>query len=58
MAITKDDLGLPLAIADTARELAILCDTNENNITSIVCKNRKGIIKNPGFIQVELEEEE
>ena len=36
MKITMDDLELPVAIADTAEELAAMCGTTTNTIYSAV----------------------
>lgn len=34
MCVTDDELELPVAVADTARELAKLCGTTENAVHS------------------------
>jgi hypothetical protein len=58
MAVSQDETRLPIAIADTARELAEIFDTNENNVKSIANKGQHGIIKKPRYIAVRIEEEE
>lgn len=58
MKVTQDEFELPLAIADSSTELAIICGTTANNIRSTVAKGRSGIIKNPSFIVVKVEEGE
>lgn len=57
MKVSKDRLELPLAIADTAGELAKICNTSPGCIMSIVSKSKKGIIKNPGFVKIEIEDD-
>lgn len=57
MKVSKDRLELPLAIADTAGELAKICNTSPDCIMSIVSKSKKGIIKNPGFVKIEIEDD-
>lgn len=56
MKISKDRLELPLAVADTARELAEICNTSPQCIMSVVSKGKKGVLKNPGFVKIEIED--
>jgi hypothetical protein len=58
MAVSKDEYRLPIAIADTARELAEIFGTNENNVKTIASKGKHGNIKNPRYIAVEIDKEE
>ena len=57
MKISKDRLELPLAVAESASELAKICNTSPDCIMSVVSKARKGIIKNPGFVKIEIEDD-
>lgn len=57
MAVSKDEYRLPIAIADTAKELAELFGTNENNVKTIASKGKHGNIKNPRYIAVRIDEE-
>ncbi|MBE5957725.1 MAG: hypothetical protein E7254_02535 [Lachnospiraceae bacterium] len=57
MKIEKDKYELPVAVANTAQELANICGTNVHSVMSIVSKTKKGIIKKPTYIKVEIEEE-
>ena len=41
MCVTDDELELPVAVADTARELAKLCGTTENAIHSAISHAKK-----------------
>lgn len=41
LAVSNDELQLPIAIADSARELAYICHTTENNIRSCISKAKK-----------------
>lgn len=39
--VTTDEFQLPVAVADTMRELALMCHTTENNIYSCISKAKK-----------------
>lgn len=58
MAVTKDALSLPLAVEDSAAELAELRGVQVETIRSLISRGRTGKIKRPGYIVVEVEEEE
>lgn len=58
MAVTKDALSLPLAVADSAAELAELRGVQVETIRSLISRGRTGNIKRPGYIVVEVEEED
>ena len=53
MAVSQDELRLPIAIADTAKELAELLGTTENAVKCGASKSRHGIIKNHDIYQSE-----
>ena len=55
MEITKDKYELPIAIANTSAELAMICGTTRNAILSSISKANKGIIK-PRYIKVQIED--
>ena len=57
MAVSKDETRLPIAIADTAKELAEIVGANESNVKSIASKGKHGDIKNPRYIAVIIDEE-
>ena len=52
MRTTTDELELPVAIADTARELAEMIGTSVNCVFSSLSHNHKG------WAKVEIEEDE
>ncbi len=54
MAVTKDALSLPLAVADSAAELR---GVQVETIRSLISRGRTGKIKRPGYIVVEVEED-
>lgn len=56
MKVTTDEYSLPLAIADSARELAQICGADKNVIQSTAAHHRKGRLKNPSYIYVNVEE--
>ena len=57
MAVWQDKFSLPVAIADTAKELAELLGTTENNVKSSASKGKHGVYKNPRYIAVRIDEE-
>ena len=57
MAVTKDALSLPLAVADSAAELAEMRGVKKETIRSLISRGRTGKIKRPGYIVVEVEED-
>ena len=48
MAVTRDRLSLPLAVADSAAELAELRGVKKETIRSLISRGRTGKIKRPG----------
>lgn len=59
MAVTPDRYELPLAIADTARELGKLVGVSANLIHSSIAKKQSGKNRKMRFVKVdELEVEE
>lgn len=57
MAVTKDALSLPLAVADSPGKLAELRGEKPNTVRRHICNWKKGLIKRPGYIVVEVEED-
>lgn len=51
MRTTTDYLELPIAVADSPKELAALLGTTENNVKSSISHGRKG------WLRIEVEEE-
>ena len=58
MRITNDEYQLPVAVADTASQLARMCGTNANAIRSAVSHVRSGRKKFCTYIVVEIDERE
>jgi len=56
MKITNDDFELPLAVADTAQELADICGTTKNCIVSTISHYNQGRIKRTPYVCVRIEE--
>lgn len=52
MRVTKDKYRLPVAMADTVKELAKMCDTTANSVSSAI-SHGSGC-----FIKVEIEDDE
>lgn len=46
MAVTPDELELPMAVADTARELTAMLGLKGNMVAKIYCLHNKGKFKN------------
>lgn len=45
MAVTPDELELPMAVADTARELTAMLGLKGNMVQKMYCMTNKGQIK-------------
>lgn len=54
--VSADEYELPVAIADTPSELARLCGTTANTISSTWSHYQKGRIEHPSYVKVRLEE--
>lgn len=54
MKVTRDKYQLPLILADSAVELARLCDTTPNSIVSTVSHYNKGRIDFPSYVCVRI----
>jgi len=46
MAVTPDELELPMAVADTARELTAMLGLKGNMVAKMYCMTNQGKIKN------------
>lgn len=58
MMVTLDEYQLPLAIADSATELARLVNANIKTVTSSASHVKSGKIKNSRFYRVEIEDDD
>lgn len=58
MAVTTDKYELPIAVADTVKELSELTGTSTNAISSAICKKKSGRLSGKKFIRVEIDETE
>ncbi|MBQ1570286.1 MAG: hypothetical protein IIZ78_04095 [Clostridiales bacterium] len=58
MMVTTDKYELPMAVADSAGELARKCGCTENNIYSTVCHYEHGKLKTAKFRRVEVDLDE
>ncbi len=56
VAYGKDRAKLPIAVADTAAELARLVGTKRNNVESQASKLRRGILKESQYQRVRIAE--
>ena len=56
MMISKDKYELPIAVADTASELAKIVGKTKNHIQSEVSHYEHGRLKRPRFVRVRLED--
>ena len=52
MYVTKDEFELPIAVADTPKELALMVGTTANSVKSAISHHH------PGWIRIETEEAE
>lgn len=58
MRITRDKYELPLAIADSAEELAEICNVERSTVASMASSYEKGKLKTSRYICVNVEEDE
>ena len=56
MCVEADEYELPIAIADTARELAQKCGTSLSNVETNVYYGCKGTLTGRKFVKVRKEE--
>ena len=56
MCVEADEYELPLAVADTARELGEMCGTNKHNIETFISKNSNGRCSGRKFVKVRNDE--
>ncbi|MBQ8662496.1 MAG: hypothetical protein IJ471_01425 [Eubacterium sp.] len=57
MKVTTDKFELPVMVANTVAELAIMDNTTSNNIRSAICKREKGLYKSK-YVKVILDNDE
>lgn len=57
LKVTTDDLELPVAVADSASELAEICGTTRNAIMSTICHARRYGYRSR-YVRVYIEEDE
>lgn len=58
MKVTNDKYQLPLMIADSAAELARMCDTTPNCVVSTNSHYQKGRITYPSYVCVTIDDGE
>lgn len=58
MAVTNDNKELPVAIADTARELALICGTSQKSIQCSYSRYKTGRNKTSPYRKVVIDDEE
>lgn len=58
LKVSHDKYELPLAVADTAEELAKICGTTKNNIASEASKYDKGVMPFTKYRRIEVTDEE
>ena len=58
IAVTKDEYELPIALGDSARELAEQLGTTENAIRSSISHAKAGVMKWTMYRKVEIDDEE
>ena len=56
LCVEADEYELPLAVADTARELGEMCGTNGHNVETFVAKNSSGRSSGRRFLKVKNDE--
>lgn len=57
MLVTKDEFELPVAIADTAKELARICGVSNRTVISGALRSKSGKVKKSRYIKVEIDDD-
>lgn len=57
LAVTPDKYELPLYVADTVREMARVVGMRENNVSSLIIKQRSGKKSGYRFLRIECEDD-
>lgn len=57
ISVTQDELSLPLAVADSPSELAAMTGKSRESILTAISRYKRGRIKTPRFIVVDVEED-
>ena len=57
MVVTKDEYELPVAIADTAKELARICGVSNRTVISGALRSKSGKVKKSRYIKVEIDDD-
>lgn len=52
MLVTKDKYQLPIAIADTSKELAKICGVSNRTVISGALRDKSGAVKKSRYIKV------
>lgn len=52
LCVEADEYELPLAVADTAKELGEMCGTNKHNVETFVSKGSNGRCSGRKFLKV------
>lgn len=58
MEVTKDQMSLPVAVADSISELAKLTGKTYRQINHNILKHEHGVVNTPHFIRVYIQEDE
>lgn len=58
MAVTSDKYELPIAVADTIKELAVMLDKSPNSLSSARSKQSKGVINKYKIVKVEIDDDD
>lgn len=58
VAYDKSRARLPIAVADSAAELALMVHANKNNVKTMASKLRHGVLNSSRFACVDIEEDE
>lgn len=54
--VTNDEYELPVAVAESARELAEMRGVAKHTVLSALCKYRKGITQKCKYMKIEVSE--
>lgn len=57
MVVTKDEYELPIAIAETSKELAKICGVSCKTVISGALRSKSGKVKKSRYIKVEIDDD-
>ena len=57
MKVTRDKYQLPIAVADSPKELGKMCGCSANSVSSAISRLKSGQLHRPRFVCVDVDDE-